>query len=80
VFFGFAPAAPGFWTGGIKANGITNNGALVVGPFYAVDTPVSNKHNRTVTAFGDLTWAPTVWALISDPDLLDAPLNHFGYV
>ena len=80
MFYGYVPAAPGFYTGGIKANGITNNAALVVGPFFGIDTPVNNKHNRTVTAFGDLMYAPHMWAMISDPDLQDAPLYHLGFV
>jgi hypothetical protein len=66
--------------GGIKVNGIATNGANVVGPFYAVDTPVNNKHNRTVTTFGDLAYSPTMWAMIYDPDVQDAPLYHLGFV
>lgn len=79
MFYGFAPTLPGFYTGGIKANGVNSNGAVVVGPVLGIDTPVNNKQNRTVTSFGDLNFAPTVWALVYDPDLLDSSMNHTGY-
>jgi hypothetical protein len=75
------PAAfPAFVAGQFKVNGVTTNANAVLGYLYANVPFTINKGNRIVDVSGDSTIAPIYWGLISDPDLIDAPLYHQGFL
>lgn len=72
--------APGYITERFKVNGVTTSGNVVLGTFWVNAPIVLSKGNQILSATGDGTVAPVTWAMISDPDLVDAPLYHQGFV
>lgn len=71
---------PGYFTDQLKVNGATTSANIVLGTFWAIAPVVLSKSNEILSATGDSTIAPITWGLISDPDLIDSPLYHQGFL
>lgn len=78
MLFGYLPPVSNFIFG-FKVDGVTTQGTVGIGPVSFADVNLNNKSNRAGTIFGDLGNAPVIYQWNSDPELVDAPMNHFGY-
>lgn len=81
MLYGFPAGPPASATNvwAFKANGVENTGYLSVGPSVNWTPSSHTKTNLMNQLFGDVAHAGVVWAVISDPDMVDHPIwDPFG--
>ena len=82
MFFGAFPptgvTGPVVTVGSFKAIGNENAGTVSVGPLVSIGSSSHGKANVVNQLFGDWCTAPTFWAGINDPDVVDHPISDTG--